>query len=423
MGLGLLLGGGWAAYQYSLFMRPPTERLALDQHHPSLPPGPRAHYINQPLDHGDPSRGYFRGFYMLSPGYTPDGPVVFFLTDGQMELVGPALNFDWFERYLGGISYVLIGRRGHSPTLFPEVYGADAKVDHGEAIKLYGSRQHVQDIERVRLDMQSKGLLPKGDKIDLFGASGAGFLVQQYLSSHGEFVSRALIEHSGAPDLASANDRPFIRDFSDFNPKAASLLVPVLEQGEVDPRSLGYWLFQTARGGANPRQQQVEAALRVVDGERRFERGLVGPSKNYMLANRILRAPAADAVKVRMFELLAGDLDGFNGSGREFHLAHSWAGDVLAGYMAAKSSGQISLPNFDLDRAGFQGEVLVLAGTKDVVFSIEIASSIAAAYPNSKLLTFPSAHRLLPGEESPRRRVRLAFFRGGLASPELDQQR
>ncbi len=419
----ILVGGCWAAYQYILFMRPPTERLGLQQHYSSLPPGPRAHYINRPLDHTDLSKGEFRGFYMLSPGYTPDGPVVFFLTDGQMELVGPALDFEWFERYLGGVSYVLIGRRGHSPTLFPEVYGASGEVDFEEACKLYGSQQHVHDIEHVRRDLLSKGLLPDEGKIALFGASGAGFLVQQYLSSYGEFVSRALIEHSGAPDLARANDHPFIRDFQNFSPEAASTLAPVLEKGEVDQRSLSYWLYQTARGAGRPRQQMLEAVQRVVDGERKFEWGLVGPSRNFSLASRILKAPAADAVKVRMFELLAGDLARFDNGGGEFHLVYSWANEVLADYMKAQRSGQLALPSFELDRAGFQGEVLVIAGTEDVVFSVEIARSITAAYSDSKLLTFPSPHRLLRKEESARRSVRLAFFREGLTSPELQRGR
>lgn len=47
---------------------------------------------------------------------------------------------------------MLIGVRGHSPTLFPEVY-KDGKVDYERALQLYSSDQQVEDIEYIRLDL------------------------------------------------------------------------------------------------------------------------------------------------------------------------------------------------------------------------------------------------------------------------------
>ena len=52
-----------------------------------------------------------------------------------MELVDLDPDFDFFEAMLGGASYVLIGVRGHAPTLLPEVY-RDGKVDHEQAMRL-----------------------------------------------------------------------------------------------------------------------------------------------------------------------------------------------------------------------------------------------------------------------------------------------
>jgi hypothetical protein len=59
-----------------------------------MPADTRHHYLNFPLDYGDSSSALFRGFYILSPHFQSDAPVVFFLTDGQMELVGPNPNAD-----------------------------------------------------------------------------------------------------------------------------------------------------------------------------------------------------------------------------------------------------------------------------------------------------------------------------------------
>jgi pimeloyl-ACP methyl ester carboxylesterase len=77
--------------------------------------------------------------------------------------------------------------------------------------------QQVEDIEAVRQDMQKRGKLPQDGKIMLYGGSGGGFLVQQYLDRYGEHVSRALIECSGGPDLAATHNTTFMKKTCQFN--------------------------------------------------------------------------------------------------------------------------------------------------------------------------------------------------------------
>ncbi len=128
LGLTALVGGsvGYAAFR--AIRKPPISRLALGAFYPEMPANARHRYLNFPLDYEDSSSALFRAFYILSPHFQSGASVVFFLTDGQMELVGPTPDFSFFEAELPGLSYVLIGHRGHSPTLFPEVYPA-GKVD------------------------------------------------------------------------------------------------------------------------------------------------------------------------------------------------------------------------------------------------------------------------------------------------------
>jgi len=195
----------WVYGEYREFTAPPTTRLSTDTQYQDAPASDRLHYLQHPLDHDDPAAGSFTGFYWLSPGFTPGDGVVFFLTDGQQPLVNQYGASDVLEQRLQGVSYVAIGRRGHAPTLFPEVYSASGALDHSLALDLYSSWQHVEDIERVRLDLLRLGYLPDSGQIMLMGGSGAGLLVQQYLSRYGHNVSRALLEVSGAPDLAAQN--------------------------------------------------------------------------------------------------------------------------------------------------------------------------------------------------------------------------
>lgn len=76
--------------------------------------------------------------------------------------------------------------------------------------------------------MQDKGLLPREGKIILYGGSGGGFLVQQYLDRYGFHISRALIESSGAPDLARQHNVTFASNLYELNPEAANVYFSAL---------------------------------------------------------------------------------------------------------------------------------------------------------------------------------------------------
>lgn len=413
--LAALAGAAWGYWTYRAQMQPPTTRLALDAAYPGLPPDAQRHYLNLPLDYTDAQSDQFRAFYLLSPHFNPNGPVVFFLTDGQMELVGPEPDYEFFAAQAPGVSYVLIGHRGHSPTLFPEVY-PQGKLNLQQALKLYGSWQRVEDLERVRRELLAQKLLPPDGKIMLFGASGAGILAQQYLHRYGENVSRALLVTTGAPDLAQANGWTYARELADLNPSAASLLNELAQtRGTLEP-SLAYLLFQLSREG----QTGLAAQQRVLEGLRQnnplpYASAWLRPPLNWPLCRTLLNFPAADAAKVRMYELLGADLQRTAQTPpAQLPLLYVWAKEILADYLAAKPS----LPDLQLDRQRFAGEVLVLAGLQDGVFAPAIGQAIAAAYPDGKFLAVRGGHRL-ELDASYQHELRKAFFQQGFHSSAM----
>jgi hypothetical protein len=198
----IVISGVYGWHEYQNFNAVPLTRLAAGSYYPEMPPDEYHHYLQIPINHQDPSLGNFTDFYLLNPEFIAGDNVVFWLCDNQQEAVGLTTSWRDFDASLGGLSYVLIGNRGVSPTLFPEVFDKDGSVNYTLAMKLYGSNEQIDDIEAIRRDMQKKGLLPKNGKIMVYGRSGGGVLVQQYLDKYGDHVSRALIEASGGPDLA-----------------------------------------------------------------------------------------------------------------------------------------------------------------------------------------------------------------------------
>ena len=402
---------GYAAYRAS--RKPPIARLALDAFYPDMPADARHHYLNFPLDYGDSSSALFRGFYILSPNFQPGASVVFFLTDGQMELVGTNPDFSFFEAELPGLSYVLMGHRGHSPTLFPEVY-ASGKVDLRRAMSLYGSAQRVEDIERVRRDMVAQRLLPPDGRIMLFAASGAGVLAQQYLQRYGDHVSRVLLASTGAPDLAREHGWDYARRFAEFDSSAAADLRKVLRTRSVSPASLTYLLFQLGREGTARRAAQ-RTVIRGLRGHNPLPYAWyrLHPSLSWALSSTILEAPAADAAKVRMYELLGADLQRYGATpDPAASLMYAWTPKLLADYLGA----DLPVPELRIDRSRYQGDVLVISGADDVVFAPAIGKAIANAYPHGHFVLVRGGHRLEQDRDY-QRAIRTAFFVLGVNAP------
>jgi len=415
-----IVGAIGAYYGYKSFCAVPATRLVLDKFYAEMPQDERHRYIILPLDHSDPKSDKFKGFYIMSPDFKNDTDVVFFLTDGQMQLVGTDPDFSFFSLVVGDRPYVLIGARGHAPTLFPEVYNAAGELDYKKAMTLYGSDQQVEDIECVRLDMLKNGFISPDSKIMVFGASGAGVLAQQYLSKYGRSVSRAIIAVTGAPDIAIASGWTYSPDFKTFNLEGAKALETAVKKGGYDICSLSYILYQMARGSSNAIKDQNAFLARLAAGEfGAYFKTWIKPAYNPYVLFFSMKSPAAVSARVRWYELVANDLKKYAaGRPESLNLLYEYSYAALSDFLE-NDTGNIALSkNFKIDRAGFTGEVLVMCGAQDVVFSTDISSAIASQYPNSRLAIFNDGHRLMKTPDY-YLELRKAFYDGGFASKEF----
>jgi len=298
----LIVAGGSMLYRrYKALSSPPVDRLAAGAAYPDMPADASHRYVRLPLDHHDLAKGFFTGFYILSPNFESSKDIIFVLTDGQQELVDTHPDMAWFADRLGNVSFVLIGGRGHAPTLLPEVYKKDGTLDHAAAMNLYSSAQWAEDVESVRHDMKAQRLLPPGGRIDLYGGSGGGFLVQEYLAKYGRNVRRALIESSGAPDLALRHGASFSRGLAESDPRAAELFESISARRGRPIPGLAFLLARLAQerlgGQAIVRGLLEDIAAKPLRGSlRRFCYSLA-PARNWLLVRFLMGFPAEDAVR------------------------------------------------------------------------------------------------------------------------------
>lgn len=406
---------GW--HEYQDFNAVPVTRLTDGSYYSEMPPDEYHHYLQNPIDHQDTSRGNFTDFYILNPEFRAGDNVVFWLCDNQQEAVGLMNSWRDFDANLGGLSYVLIGNRGVSPTLFPEVFNKDGSVNYTLAMKLYGSNEQIDDIEAIRQDMQNKGLLPKNGKIMVYGRSGGGVLVQQYLDKYGDHVSRALIEASGGPDLAREHNTTLMKDTYESNPRIASSYF-TLSQKEDDTASLAFMLYMIGQGGDVDLQEKIVNSFSLGD-KLTYLRSWLVPSNNFPLVHLFFNAPRELDVKVRLYELMAEDLESYQpASSQEVCLGYEWAKVLLADFMKAREEGKIQITQINLNRSRYAGEVMVWMGTADQVFSVEMGRWISDSYPYSRLAVFDDAHSFQKHQDY-YREFRRAFFTAGLNSSEV----
>lgn len=409
----IVVGGLYFAHRN--FYSVPQTRLATNEIYAEMPEDDFHHYIDLPVDHNDLKKGSFRGFYLFSPNFYQSKNITFLMTDGQMELVSLKTDFGFFESVLNGGSYVLIGVRGHSPTLLPEVF-KDGRIDYDEALNLYGSDQQVEDIENVRLDLVNKGLIAPEGKINVFVASGAGVLAQQYVSKYGANVNRVILESTGAPDLAKKTNVKYSPDFRDFNPDAAQILESLLDKKSVEKKMVCNILYQVGRTEKSPREAQFKLLENLQNGGNLWSYK-IKPIMNLTVLNYVIKSPSELAARVRWFELVGYDLMRYD-SETETNLLNEISVEAVSDLLDYLKNRNKSPKEFVIERGKFPGEVLILKGTEDVVFSDAINEEIQRSYPNSKLLFFKDGHRMQNDKEY-YQKVRSVFLEKGFGSPDF----
>ena len=153
--------------------------------------------IDLPIDYGNPDEGTFPLYYQLSSNFDFNRPTIFFFQDSQQNFGEPGKVDDLAKSYQFDESFNLVRfqHRGRKYSHI-EVENEDGTINWEKVYRVLSSKQVVEDIERVRQDLFSKDL---DTKIYLYGRSGGGYLVQEYLAKYSKHVERAFIRCAPNP--------------------------------------------------------------------------------------------------------------------------------------------------------------------------------------------------------------------------------
>ena len=156
-----------------------------------------------------------------------------------------------------------------------------------------------------------------------------------------------------------------------------------------------------------------------LEGEQAYITGWLTPANNFPLVRCMLDAPRELEVKVRVYELVGDDLERYHpASAQKVCLGYEWIRVILADFLKAHENGEIPVTKIQLNRSGYDGEVMIWSAAFDQVFSEQMGQWMRQSYPHARLAIFSDSHERRKDPEY-RREFRKAFFLHGLYSPEV----
>lgn len=342
--------------------------------------------VSVPFDYAEPADGTFELEYLLRRPFDSRESTVFVVTDGQQFFIRKDLEVDWAKAFGPSVNVVGMAGRGFSPELQRRV-GAPSGNGWIDAYRLLRYEQWADDIESVR-----EKLLGSAGKICLWGGSGGGRLVHEYLSRHGTKVSRAFTESA----LNSLLDAQFGFDSDRFWKELSTadqkLLSRVLQRDSAR-RDTYVQLFQRQNFFVGPDQLASARHQLIEDLADNHEDVIVRLRKEYQVdaINALEASPAGAAIRVRLFEFAAPVSHAFDP--QVLRPDHEDLELVARPLLTLMRAGQLPRPAFNFANLHkVDAEVTMLAGFADHTADYRSQVALASHYPNGQLIILDDNH-------------------------------
>lgn len=198
--------------------------------------------ITVPIDYANPKAGTTTISYELANKFSKKKPTVFIIADAQQFYVrkGAIANL---QATLLDTLYNVVGiiSRNNNRDLKKLVTDETGNVNWEKAYTIYSWLQYVNDINEVR-----KTIVGNSGHIYLYGQSGGGFLIHQFLSVYGQFVDKVFTAASVnyfLDDETGINHDKFWDETTKSNTTFADKFKQLITQGTID-REMIAMLFQ-----------------------------------------------------------------------------------------------------------------------------------------------------------------------------------
>ena len=228
------------------------------------------------------------------------------------------------------------------------------------------------------------------------------------------------MEVTGAPDLSAKNRMSYSRDLEDYSLSVFKEYEQAMQKKEVSSAELSYLLYNLARNSIDGPARQLEMLQGLNAGQKlQYWKCWLKPQCNLALARNLLSLPSEVAVNVRYWELVGEELKRYLKAGKKpTNLLYEFSLEFMHEILSKASSGEIDGKFFKIERSAFNGEVLIISGSEDVVFSPRLGKILSREYKSSRMALIKDGHRMLANQDY-LKRLRKAFYLGGFESTEF----
>lgn len=383
---------------------------------PAASDGAELRRADVPFDHARPSDGSFELDYFLAAPFQPRRPTVLVLGDGQQFYIRQDVWHTWRQRFGPDVNVVGIAGRGFAPGLQARVGAPDGEA-WLEAYRLLRYEQWADDVDAVRRDLVG----PEGQVL-LYGASGGGRLVHEYLSRHGRHVSRAMTQAAPFTYLDAEFGLSSDRFWEELGEADRVALTTLLDR-QPQQREFYAHLFQRQNFFVDPARLAEARRALVADLVAGREAAIAQRRQDYQvdIVNQLIASPAGTGIRVRMFEFIAPLAERLASRRRTFSPDHEVSERVGRPLLALQRQGRIAPPQVALAALHrLETEVLMVAAHGDHTVDYRAQIGLASCYPHRRLLIFDDNHTFDRLAAVPERRDRFrAAWVKGLASPEM----
>jgi len=262
------------------------------------------------------------------------------------------------------------------------------------ARRVFSSWQQVEDIELIRQDLIRVGILPDGGKISIYGASGGGILAQEFVTKYPSIVHKLILESTGSPVVAKKNSMTLIRNLADYDLHLAVECELLQKNGFSDFEKLSYILYNLGRRNDNAVKSMTDLVHGLNNGNiDDYNKFLKIPMFNLATQTDRLKMPSNTGCRVRLCEIWEHEILKYRHRGkRPINLGYEWVSFCLSDLLKEHAEKGISAPSYEFDLTRFPGQMLVISGNEDVVFSPEMARSLAKTCNHSVTALLVDGH-------------------------------